>query len=184
MTGDFIANGTVRNLSSLNSGEREAILSRGLHIYLTNIVGDYLSEEEIERLEGMLSDFRYRPSDVEYSSDLCRVVTEADELSNRNIPRKTLRKDEFAIFLYNISPYGLLNRKSTAMMAKCAFPNFFASVGTINSTFTKYVGACVTSTGKPISLSITNLPYHSTDEFEALLLNLALNFSDQTEEKL
>lgn len=154
--------------------ERENLISRGLTIYVRDLIGDYLTDQQIENLVGMLGDFRRRPADVEFSRNLCRVITTDAVIRNRFIPRKLLRKDETAVLLYNLSPYALINRVQTAMMAKLSFPNFFASVGTINSTFTKFQKVRENRKESHLSMTIKELSVHSTEELELLLMELAL----------
>lgn len=154
--------------------EREKIMLRGLRRYLKNVIGEYLDNEEQERIVKMLTNFRFRPSDVVFSKNLCICVSAKEYIPNRYIPMKKLRKDEVAILMYNLSPYALLSRNHTAIMAKYAFPNFFATVGTINSTFTKYLNSSVTNSGRPLSLVISNLPHHSTAELEMMFYNLGI----------
>lgn len=154
--------------------EREKLISKGLRIYVKDLIGDYLDEDQIDDLVGMLEDFRRRPAEVEFSRDLCRVITEDAVIRNRYIPRKLLRKDETAILLYNLSPYALLNRVQAAMMAKYSFPNFFATVGTINSTFTKFQKVRDHRKESHLSMTIRELSVHSTEELELLLMEIAL----------
>lgn len=152
--------------------ERENLMTKGLFRYLDCVVGEYLTPEQIRVLVKMLQDLRYRPAEVNFSGDLCEVVSEDTHIRNRFIPRKTLRKDHMAVVLYNLSPYALLSRQATAAMAKCAFPNFFSNVSTINSTFTKYVNLG-TDTAQSQVL-IKNFPVHNTDDIENLLITLGI----------
>lgn len=175
MKRNFYKKGSFNDIDPLKFEQKEKLLRKGLHLYLTNMIGEYLEDFEINTLEEMLVRFRYRPADVVFSDELCSVVSYASEIRNRKMPRKALRKDEFSILLYNVSPYALLGRKYAAMMAKKAFPNFFASVSTINSTFTKYQGSAITQSGNPVSLTISNLQFHSQEDFESLLIYLTVN---------
>ena len=154
--------------------ERERLMLLGLNRYIDNIAGEYFTDVQIKALVDMLNELRFRPAEINFSKSLCRVVTDEKTIRHRFIPRKTLRKDELAIFIYNLAPYALLSRNAAAAMAKEAFPNFFSSVGTINSTFTKYLGSDTTGAGHTLPLTITNLPFHSTIEFEKLLLRIGM----------
>lgn len=156
---------------------REATLQNGLKIYLRCTVGEYFTEEQIQRLCDTLRALRFRPVDVSFPWNLCKVVSRRGVMANRFIPRKNLRKDELAILLYNIAPYALLNRKETALMAKATFPEFFSSTATIYSTFTKYLNAPVTDRGNDIYFTITNLPYHSTVKLEDELIRLSVEYN-------
>ena len=80
-----------------------------------------------------------------------------------------MRKDELAALIYSVAPYALLTRRQAAAMAKCAFPNFLASVGTINSTFTKFTSPEYATPSRPMSLVASSLPNMTTEEFEKLL---------------
>lgn len=158
---------------------RETTLQNGLRIYLRCTVGEYFTDEQIQRLCDTLRALRMRPTDISsFPRNLCKVVSNKGEIKSRFIQRKSLRKDELAILLYNIAPYALLNRKETALMAKSTFPAFFASTGTIYSTFTKYLNAPVTERGNDIYFTITNLPYHSTVKLEEDLIKLSVEYTD------
>ncbi len=118
-----------------------------------------------------------RPREGKFPFNSCKVISNKGTLVSRFIPRKTLRKDELAILLYNVSPYALLNRREASMMAKALFPAFFSSSATIYSTFTKYLNSPVTDTGNNLYLSITNLPFHSTTKLEDELIKLGVEYN-------
>lgn len=153
--------------------ERENLMTKGLFRYLDCVVGEYLTEEQIKTMVKMFQNLRYRPADVNFSVDYCEVVSDDKNIRNRFIPRKTMRKDHLAVLLYNLSPYALLSRQSTAVMAKYAFPNFFSNVSTINATFTKFVNIAADTSYTQVL--ITNFPMHNTEDLENLLINLGLN---------
>ena len=159
--------------SDITFKQKEELMRTGLRRYLQQTVREYLSEEEIQKLIAMLE--RIRNCRGAFSEGLCAKVSGASELRNRYIHAKLLRKDELSILFYNLSPYALLTRRDAAVLAKCAFPNFFASVATINSTFTKYLSASITDSGKKITLAISNISDHSTEYLEWLLISLARN---------
>lgn len=154
--------------------EREKLIQRGLKSYLFALVGDFFSESELDAIISTLHDLRTRPADVAFSSKLCHVVTEANEIRNRYIPRRFLRKEELAVLLYSLSPYALLNRQQTAAMAKCMFPNFFATTMTINSLLTKLLNRRVENNDGQLALTIDHLTVHSMSELEVLLIEFAL----------
>lgn len=145
---------------------------RGLLIYLNEAIGEYLTTEQIGLLAESLRRLRNRPADVEYSDTLCSKVSDDSEIRNRYIPRKLLRKDEGSVLFYNLAPYALLGRKQTASFAKNAFPNFFASVATINSTFTKFCKIPGSMIDRVSDLSIKPLAEHSIYAVESYLWNL------------
>ena len=154
--------------------ERERLIQKGLKSYLFCLVGDFFSETELDAMIATLHDLRTRPADVAFSCKLCHVVTEANEVRNRYIPRRFLRKEELAVLLYSLSPYALLNRQQTAAMAKCMFPNFFATTMTINSLLTKLLNRRVENNDGQLSLTIDHLTVHSSLELEVLLIEFAL----------
>jgi len=162
------------NISSISFLEREDCIYRGLLVYLSNAIGDYLNEEQIVRFAQVLRRFRNREAHVEYSEELCDVISEETDIRNRYIPRKSLRKDEASMLIYNVSPYALLSRNNTAMMAKALFPNFFASAATINSTFTKFYRVPGSSIEPSVSLSIVLLPDHNVNTVETVFYELGL----------
>ena len=161
--------------TSLSFHEKEECIYRGLLVYLRESLGEYLSGEQIGLLAESLRLLRNRPADVEYSDDLCSVVSEETELRNTYIPRKLLRKDEGSVLFYNLAPYALIGRKQTACFAKRSFPNFFASTATINSTFTKFSKIPGSEIDKMTDLSIKPFAEHSINGVETYLYNLGLN---------
>ena len=155
--------------------QREECIYRGLLIYLGEMVGEYLSGEQIGLLADSLRRMRNRPADVDYSDELCRMISGDAEMRNRFIPHKLLRKDEGSVLFYNLAPYALLGRKQTASFAKRAFPNFFASVSTINSTFTKFSKIPGSVIESRTDLAIKPLADHSVHGVETFLYNLGEN---------
>ena len=155
--------------------QREECIYRGLLIYLGEMVGEYLSGEQIGLLADSFRRMRNRPADVDYSDELCCMISGDAEMRNRFIPHKLLRKDEGSVLFYNLAPYALLGRKQTASFAKRAFPNFFASVSTINSTFTKFSKIPGSVIESRTDLSIKPLADHSIHGVEEFLYNLGIN---------
>ena len=137
---------------------------RGLLIYLHESVGEYLTADQISLLAESLRRLRNRPADVEYSDE--------SEIRNRYIPRKLLRKDEGSVLFYNIAPYALLGRKQAASFAKTSCPDFFASVATINSTFTKFCKTPGSEIDRISNLSIKPFAERSVNAVETYLYNL------------
>lgn len=154
---------------------KEGCIYRGLLIYLGETVGEYLSGEQIGLLADSFRRLRNRPADVEYSDDLCCMISGESEIRNRFIPHKMLRKDEGSVLFYNLAPYALIGRKQTARFAKRAFPNFFASTSTINSTFTKFSRIPGSVIESRTDLSIKPLADHSIHGVEEFLYNLGIN---------
>lgn len=163
---------SIVSYCSLSFEEGEHLMYEGLKVFLLKTAGQYLTDEETLNLSAMLRRFRTRPADVSYSSDICEVITDKNIFIHRNIPRKYMRKDEFSMLLYSISPYALLNRKQTAMMVKAAFPNFFSSVSTINSTFTKFSPPPGSSMGTLSSFGFPVFPQHSVRCVETFLMEI------------
>ena len=159
---------------SLAFQEKENCIYRGLLVYLGDTLGEFLSEEQLVLLAESLRRLRNRPADVEYSDDLCSLVSDESEIRNRYIPRKLLRKDEASVLFYNISPYALIGRKHTALLAKRAFPNFFASAATIYSTITKFTRMPGCTLDKTAGLSILPFSDHSIHGVETVLFNLGM----------
>lgn len=154
--------------------EKEECLFRGVMAYLRDATGEYLSDEQITMLAESLRRLRNRPADVNYSDDLCDVVSEESDIRHKYIPRKLLRKDEASILFYNLAPYALIGRKYAASFAKRAFPNFFASVATINSTFTKFTRMPGSDIESNADLSIKPFHEHSIYAVESFLYNLGI----------
>lgn len=162
----------------LSFQERESLMEDGLNVYLEMMVGEYLSVDQIDDFVTIMTNFRTRNEKVEFSDDLCFEISKESVIRNRHLPHKTLRKDELAILFYNLAPYALVSRSCMAKIAKGCFPNFFASIPTINSTFTKYQLRQETRKGREVSLTISNFSEHSTADVETYLLELALNKMD------
>ena len=154
--------------------QREDFMFRGLLIYLGETVGEYLSKEQIGLLAESFRRLRTRPADVDYSDELCCKVSDDSEIRNRYIPRKLLRKDEGSVLFYNLAPYALLGRKHAASFAKTSFPDFFASVATINSTFTKFCKTPGSEIDRVSDLSIKPFAEHSINAVESYLWNLGM----------
>ena len=115
---------------------------------------------------------------LEFAENYCVPLTKDTILRNRYIPRKTLRKDECAVFFYNLSPYALLNRLQTARFAKLMLPNFFSAEQTINSVFTRFANS-----SSDEGFTIENLPYHSTTHLEKFLFELGLKNNHKNNER-
>lgn len=161
--------------ASMSFHDKEDCIYRGLLVYLGNTIGEYLSEEQRVMLAETLRRLRNRPADVDYSDELCTLISDQVEIRNRYIPHKILRKDEASVLFYNLSPYALIGRRQTASLAKCTFPNFFASSATIYSTFTKFSKMPGSSLESMASLSIMPFPDHSTHTVETILFNMGIN---------
>lgn len=158
--------------------EKETLIFAGLKVYITGCLGEYLDESQIDSLAQILRKFRKRPAEVEFAENYCVPLTKDNILRNRYIPRKTLRKDECAVFFYNLSPYALLNRLQTARFAKLMLPNFFAAEQTINSVFTRFANS-----SSDDGFTIENLPYHSTTHLEKFLFELGLKNNHKNNER-
>ena len=155
--------------------EKESLIANGLGIYLSNTVGEYFTSAQLDNMASVFQGFRCRAEDVDFSEDLCTEISSEQVLRNRFLPHKTLRKDELAILFYNLVPYSLVSRVCMAKIAKSCFPNFFASVATINSTFTKYQVRQETRKGREVSLTVSNLLERTTSDIESYFLELALD---------
>ena len=159
---------------SIHFKNREDCMYRGLLVYLNESVGEYLTADQIGLLAESLRRLRNRPANVEYSDELCCKVSDESEIRNRYIPRKLLRKDEGSVLFYNLAPYALRGRKHTAYFAKASFPNFFASVSTINSTFTKFSRTPGSEIDRISDLSIKPFAERSINGVETYLYNLVM----------
>ena len=161
--------------SSIRFKDREDCMYRGLLIYLHESVGEYLTADQIGLLSESLRRLRNRHADVEYSDELCCKISDESEIRNRFIPRKLLRKDEGSVLFYNLAPYALLGRKQAASFAKTSFPNFFASVATNNTTFTKFCKTPGSKIDRVSDLSIKPFAERSINGVETYLYNLGQN---------
>ena len=168
--------------TSLTFHEREQVIYRGLIRYVSGCLGEYLTASQIESLAVTLRALRNRQADVACDESLCQCITDEREVRHQYIPRKTLRRDEAALLLYNIAPYALLNRRETAQLAKCLFPNFFGSVATINTMFTKLYSADGTVSEVPKTLAIEVMPDHSTYTVERVFYELGKIDNESHEE--
>ena len=155
--------------------EREALIFAGLKVYITGCLGEYLDEDQVNMLAEMLRKFRNRPAEVEFADNYCQPLTRDRSIRHKFIPRKTLRKDECAIFFYNVGPYALLNRNQTARFAKKLMPNFFSSELTINCSFTRHANLSTSELAKVSGLTIENLPSHTTAHVERTFFTLGLS---------
>lgn len=165
----------MEDMYMLDFQEREDIIFSGLKKYISGYLGEYLTQEQTDALADIFKSLRMRPVNVSIVKMLGDSLSGEKTIRHRHIPSKTLRKDECAIFFYNVSPYALLNRNQTARLAKHLLPNFFASEGTINSTFTKYVGLSVSELAKRCGMTIANMPTHTTAHVERVFFDLGIN---------
>ena len=164
----------MEEMYMLDFQQREDIIFSGLKRYINGYLGEYLTQEQSDALAEIFKGLRMRPANVSIVKLFKDSISEEKTLRHRHIPSKTLRKDECAIFFYNVAPYALLNRNQTARLAKHLMPNFFASEGTINSTFTKYLGLSVSELAKRCGMSIANMPTHTTAHVERVLFGLVV----------
>ena len=160
--------------AAMSFQEKEDCIFRGLLKYIGDSLGEYLTVDQVVSLAQTLRRLRNRPAEVEFSEDLCSLVSEDAEIRNRYIPRKILRRDECSVLFYNLAPYALLGRRHASILAKMAFPNFFASAATISSTFTKFSKIPGSEIETISPLSIAPFPEHSTNAVELILFNLGV----------
>ena len=160
--------------AAMSFQEKEDSIFRGLLKYIGDSLGEYLTVDQVVLLAQTLRRLRNRPAEVEFSEDLCSLISDDAEIRNRYIPRKILRRDECSVLFYNLAPYALLGRKHASILAKMAFPNFFASAATISSTFTKFSKIPGSEIETISPLSIAPFPEHSTNAVELILFNLGV----------
>lgn len=155
--------------------EKEDIMFAGLKIYTDFCLGEYFTPNQIDKIADILRRLRSRPVDVEFSDEFCSVISEETVLRNIQVPRRMLRKDECAIFFYNVGPYAMITRNQTARLAKLLLPNFFATEMAINSSFTRHTNLSTKDLARISGLSITNLPSHTAAYVERKFLDLGYN---------
>ena len=76
--------------AAMSFQEKEACIVRGLLPYIGDSLGEYLTVDQVVSLAQTLRRLRNRPAEVEFSEDLCSLVSEDAEIRNRYIPRKML----------------------------------------------------------------------------------------------
>lgn len=155
--------------------EREDLIFAGLKLYIKSCLGDYLDTKQQDTMANILRKLRTRAADEEFNDSFCCVISEDTVLRNIQVPRRLLRKDECAIFFYNVGPYAMITRNQTARLAKLLLPNFFASEITINSSFTRHTNLSMTHIARISGLSITNLPSHTAAHVERTFFELGYN---------
>ena len=165
----------MENLKICSPKEREDLIYAGLKIYTRSCMGDYLETKQMDMLADILKKFRSRPAEIDFCEEYCSPISTEKILRNIQVPRKTLRKDECAIFFYNVAPYSLLTRRQTALLAKRLFPNFFAGLNAIDSYFTRHINLSSKEEEYKSDLSIVNLPKHTTAHIENLFFELGYN---------
>ena len=165
----------MENLRICTPKEREELIYAGLKIYIKSCLGDYLNSKQVDTIADILRKLRTRPADVDFDDSFCKVISEESTLRNIQLPRRLLRKDEAAIFFYNVGPYAMITRNQTARLAKKLLPNFFASELTINSSFTRHTNLSTKDLARISGLSITNLPAHTTAHVERTFFDLGYN---------
>ena len=80
-------------------------------MYISGCLGEYLTVQQLEGLAVTLRSLRNRQADVSFDESLCQCITDERDVRHLYIPRKTLRRDEAALLLYNLAPYALLSRR-------------------------------------------------------------------------
>lgn len=168
MNGTNIIN--IQNVSNFNEfALKESILSRGMIAYLTYTFGQYLSTDQIELMASAFKALRMRKATSSIQDMEMSPVSADRDIRNHFIPSKQLRRDEAAYVIYRLAPYSFLSRKDAAIFAKKMFPEFFGSVATINTVFTKLTGLPCGFT----SLQVIDIPSHTTSGVEEVLIRLA-----------
>ena len=148
---------------------RELTLQTGLKLYLDRAFSEYLDVDQRESLKQQLVNLRNRSAtDVVAEMNILPVASTRD-IRNIFLPSKTLRRDELALAIYSLAPYSLLSRKEAAQFAKLVFPEFFGSVETINTLFSKLYGM----SGYVPSIPLELMPDRTPSAVEEMLYNLA-----------
>lgn len=147
---------------------KEQTMFIGLLSCLVSTFAEYLNPEQISLLAENMKRARMREPGSEIDMKYFDVVSTEREIKNSLVPSKSLRRDEAALALYNLLPYSILNRKDSARLVKLSFPNFFGSVSTINTLFTKLSGL----SGYKSNLSIVEISDHSVMGVETFLYEL------------
>lgn len=158
----------VKNVSIDDFTKRETRLSRGLAIFLAHSFSSYLTTEQLKALAQAFHKVRMRPADASIDALDIPSISMSREIRDLMIPAKQIRRDEAAYVIYKLAPYALMSRKETAVFAKKLFPEFFGSVATINTIFTRLEGV-------PDGLSniqVYDVPKHTTVCVEEVLSNL------------
>ena len=159
----------AKNVSTIgNFATREAQLSGGLLMFLAYSFSSFLTQEQLAALAEAFQKVRMRPADASIEALDIPPVSMSREIRDLMIPAKQIRRDEAAYVIYKLAPYALMSRKETAVFAKKLFPEFFGSVATINTIFTRLEGV-------PDGLSniqVYDVPKHTTVCVEEVLSNL------------
>ena len=171
----------ISQIVQVNPEHREQTIFGGLLCYLKSAFSEYITSEQILSMATSLRQVRNREFDSSIEKLTLSPVSDACRLGSFVTPCKCMRKDELALMFYNLAPYALLNRKETAFIAKTMFPNLFASVATINSTFTKYYSVDGGVADIPQSFSVVPLPDHTTETIEHICYELGKQFNQSIE---
>lgn len=171
----------ITQIVKVNPEHREQTIFGGLLCYLRSAFSEYLTSVQILNMATSLRQVRNREFASSVEKLIIAPVTDADRLGSFVTPCKAMRKDELALILYNLAPYALLNRKETAFLAKAMFPNLFASIATINSTFTKYYSPDGAALDMPHSFSVVVMPDHTAETLEHVFYELGKQFSQSME---
>lgn len=148
--------------------EKEAAMYDGLILFLSYSLSEYLTEQQMTSIADYLRMVRSRSADQNIADLHIRPVTDSREIRNIHLPAKQLHRDELAYVIYLLSPYAVMSRKETAVFAKLIFPEFFPSVSTINTLFTKLEGV---PEGQ-MNIKVQDVPKRNVLGVEEMLLNL------------
>ena len=169
------------NMLTLDFQERESIIFSGLKIYIRGCIGEYLTQEQADELAETFRRFRQRPAEMGFTKDLCKPLTTDKVIRSLYLPNKRLKKEECAIFFYNVAPYALLRKNDTARLAKNLMPNFFSSEVTIYTSFTRRASMTVSELAKECGITVSNIPEHTTAHVERVFFDLG--FSNRNNNK-
>lgn len=148
---------------------KESQLHAGLIVFLTYSLAQYLTPEQIASIADSLRKTRCRNASQQIEELGILPVSTSREIRHMQLPVKQIRRDELAYVIYKLAPYAVMTRKEAAVFSKLLFPEFFGSVATINTLFTRLEGV-------PDGLSnikIYEVPRHTTVGVEEMLTNLA-----------
>lgn len=151
----------------------DELLYNGLIRYIASNLSEYLNFDQIIKLANALQFIR-KGGEIDMLSRNSQI-TDSSTLKSLYTPRKSLRKDELALILYNLAPYAIMNRRETSLFSKYMFPNFFASAATIYSTFTKFYSTDGSVCVLPKSINAVVMPDHSTSTLEDYCRSLVMN---------
>lgn len=157
--------------------ERESAALKGLRLYLTECLSDYLDMGKILEFADVLISIKKRPADRNSIDKMCIPIHMQPCLRSKNEPHRILEIRNLYALIFNLTGYINVNRQEAAMILKSSFPVIFerANVTSINKSLTRHK-----LYGCGSSQKIEYLESPDPEKFERLMIMYSERYSENT----